>query len=78
MGEGIEVKPGATVKLSQGGYHIMFMNLTQPLIAEDHVKATLDFAKAGKVEVEFYVQDAKAPATMHDAMPDMPGMTEGQ
>ncbi len=53
---GLEIKPGQTVKLNPGGYHVMFMGLKQQLKQGEHFKATLDFAKAGKVDVDFAVE----------------------
>jgi hypothetical protein len=53
---GIEIKPGETVKLSPGGYHVMFVGLKKPLEKGQHVDATLEFAKAGKVKVFFLVE----------------------
>ena len=53
---GLEIKPGQTVTLQPGGFHVMFTGLKQPLTKGEHVKATLQFAKAGKVEVYFLVE----------------------
>ena len=53
---GIEIKPGQTVKLDPGGYHVMLMGLKQQLKQGEHFKATLEFAKAGKVDVDFTVE----------------------
>lgn len=53
---GLEIKPGETVTLKPGGYHLMFTGLKQALKQGEHVKATLNFAKAGKAEVDFTVQ----------------------
>ncbi len=53
---GLEIKPGETVTLDPGGYHIMLMGMKQQLKEGDHFKATLDFEKAGKVNVDFAVQ----------------------
>jgi hypothetical protein len=63
---GIEIKPGQTVTLDPGGYHIMIMGLKEPLTQGSHFKATLEFAKAGKVDVDFTVEGvgAKAPGGM--------------
>jgi copper(I)-binding protein len=70
---GIEVKPGATVELKPGGYHIMFMDLKRGLTKGETVKGTLEFKKAGKVDVEFAVEALAASAPAHgDAA--MPGM----
>jgi periplasmic copper chaperone A len=52
---GIEIKPGETVELKSGGYHLMFMDLKQPLKQGDTLKATLQFDKAGPLDVNFNV-----------------------
>jgi copper(I)-binding protein len=52
---GLEIKPGETVELKSGGYHLMFMDLKQPLKQGDTFKATLQFQKAGPLEVSFNV-----------------------
>ena len=57
---GLEIKPGQTVTLKPGGYHIMFMNLNKQLKQGDHFKVTLDFAKAGKVDVDFTTEGIAA------------------
>lgn len=56
VGQGVEIKPGERVEFKPGGYHVMFMGLKQQLVQGQHFKATLQFEKAGKVEVEFAVQ----------------------
>ena len=53
---GIEIKPGQTVTLDPGGYHVMFVGLKDQLKQGGHFKATLQFAKAGKVDVDFVVE----------------------
>jgi copper(I)-binding protein len=53
---GVEIKPGETVELKSGGYHLMFMDLKQPLKQGDTIKATLQFEKAGPLEVKFNVR----------------------
>lgn len=58
---GLVIKPGATVELKPGGYHIMFMDLRQPLEQGQQVKGALTFEKAGTIEVEFTVEAAGAP-----------------
>jgi copper(I)-binding protein len=52
---GLEIKPGETVELKSGGYHLMFMDLKQPLKQGDSFKTTLQFEKAGSLEVNFNV-----------------------
>ena len=53
---GIDIKPGQTVELKPGGYHVMFVGLKQPFERGQHVKATLQFEKAGNVAVNFIVE----------------------
>lgn len=53
---GLEIKPGATVELKPGGYHLMFMDLKEPLKEGQTVKGTLTFEKAGNVAVEYVVR----------------------
>ena len=60
---GLVIKPGETVALKPGGYHLMFLDLRSPLKKGQTVKGTLSFAKAGSVPVTFVVEGiaAKAP-----------------
>ena len=53
---GVEIRPGATIELRPGGYHIMFLRLKQPLKEGDKLSGTLTFEKAGTVPVEFAVR----------------------
>jgi copper(I)-binding protein len=63
---GLEVKPGETLELKPGGFHVMLTGLKQPLEKGQKVKATLEFEKAGKVDVEYVVEAPGAPApAMH-------------
>lgn len=61
---GLDIAPGASVMLAPGGFHMMFMDLKQPLKEGDSVKGTLTFEKAGTVDVVFDVRGigASAPA----------------
>lgn len=52
---GVALPAKATVELKPGGYHVMFMNVTQPFKEGEMIKATLVFEKAGPVDVEFSV-----------------------
>jgi copper(I)-binding protein len=69
---GLEIKPGETVELKPQGLHLMFVGLKKPLKQGDHVKATLEFEKAGKVEVDFDVSGVGGMGA--PAGHDMPGM----
>lgn len=53
--KGLEIKPGETVTLKPGSYHVMFMDLKQQIKEGAPVKGTLVFEKAGKVEVSYRV-----------------------
>lgn len=60
---GVEVKPGQTVKLNPEGNHLMLMGLKAPLKQGSVIEGTLHFEKAGAVDVGFTVESigAKAP-----------------
>jgi periplasmic copper chaperone A len=69
--DGLEIKPGETVELKPGGYHLMFEDLKQPLKQGDTVEGTLTFAKAGTVAVTFKVggiADTVPPAAATEPM----------
>jgi len=53
--DGLEIKPGETVELKPGGYHVMFVDLKEPLKQGEDVTVTLKFAKAGTIEVKYPV-----------------------
>ncbi len=60
--KGLTIEPGKTVKLAPGGYHLMMFNLKGPLKQGDKVPVTLEFEKAGKVQVSLDVQGIGAQA----------------
>jgi copper(I)-binding protein len=66
---GLEIKPGETVELKPGSFHVMFTDLKNPLTPGQHVKAALVFEKAGAVNVEFDVRAMGAESGQ-----GMPGM----
>jgi copper(I)-binding protein len=55
LANGLEIKPGQTVELKPGGFHLMFMGLSSGLKAGQPVKGTLRFEKAGTLDVEYRV-----------------------
>jgi copper(I)-binding protein len=59
LADGLEIPAGGEVMLQPGGYHVMFMKLTEPLKEGENRKATLTFRNAGRVEVEFGVKSRK-------------------
>lgn len=64
---GLEIKPGETVELKPGSYHVMFIDLKAPIKEGDVVKGMLKFEKAGMVAVEFKAgaMGGAAPAAGH-------------
>jgi len=70
---GLEIKPGQTVTLDPSGYHVMFVGLKDQLKQGDRFKATLQFAQAGKVDVDFIIEGLGAKTGGGD-MPGMGGM----
>ena len=67
---GIDLAAGQTVKLAPGGYHVMLIDLKQPLKAGDSVPLTLTLERADKtrttVETKAAVRDMAAMAGGHD------------
>jgi len=53
---GLEIKPGESVELKPGSFHVMLMGLKQPLEKGQRIKGTLEFEKAGKVDIEYVVE----------------------
>ena len=67
--KGIEIKPGQTVEFKPGSYHLMFVGLKEPFEKGKRVKGTLQFEKAGTVEIEYAVEAiGSSPAMDHGKM----------
>ena len=66
MTNGLDIPAHGTIRLAPGGYHMMFTHLTKPLTKGEKVQATLTFAHAGPVTVDFNVEGvgAAGPAPM--------------
>lgn len=60
--DGLPLPAGATVELRPGGYHLMFIAPREGFTAGKRVRATLVFAEAGELEVEFDVRSASTTA----------------
>jgi copper(I)-binding protein len=56
LANGLEIKPGETVELRPGSFHIMLVGLKQPVETGNRVKGTLVFEKAGTVDIEYVVE----------------------
>lgn len=63
--DGLQVPAGGALTLRPGSFHVMLMDLKQPLKAGDTVPLTLRFEGAGTVETELEV---RAAGTMAPAM----------
>ncbi len=53
---GLEIKPGETVELKPGSFHVMMMGLEGGYEEGQKISGTLTFEKAGTLKVEFAVQ----------------------
>jgi uncharacterized protein YcnI len=62
---GLEIKPGQSVELKPGGYHLMVTGLKEPLKEGQTVKGTLVFESAGTIEVEYRVAPIGAQSGGH-------------
>ncbi|MCX9146019.1 copper chaperone PCu(A)C [Erythrobacter sp. WG] len=71
LADGLEVPAGGEVTLKPGSFHVMLMDLKQPLKAGDKVPLTLTFAGAGALETELEVRPA-------GTMPAMDHSTHGK
>ena len=60
---GVEIPAGATVELKPGGLHLMFLNVAEPFVESASVPVTLQFEKAGTVEVTLPVRAGKGGAS---------------
>ena len=61
-----EIAPGQTVELAPGsGHHLMFTGLREGIRQGKAISGTLDFEKAGKVEVEYAVAPIGAQSSGH-------------
>ena len=54
--QGIDIPAGGSARLSPGGYHVMFLQLTAPFKQDAQVPVVLKFEKAGEVRVNFTVK----------------------
>lgn len=70
---GFEVPANGELVLSAGGYHIMLLDLKEPLKPGDDVHLELTFEHAGVIPLTAPVQAGEATG----GMDDMPGMDHG-
>lgn len=62
LSEPLLIPAGETVTLGPIGFHIMFMDLVKPFKEGETVDVTLEFEKAGKVNLPFHVNPANGSA----------------
>ncbi len=67
--QGAEIKPGATLVLKPGSYHLMLLGLKGQLLPGGAVHLTLTFSKAGQVEVTMPVETVGATGPVSAAKP---------
>jgi len=68
--DGLVIPAGETVSLKPGGYHVMFMDLTGPLLEGETITMRLFFETAGEVDLTLPVGPTNAGAMgtmMHSA-----------
>lgn len=58
--DGLVLPAGGTVELAPGGYHMMIMGLTEPLVEGQVIEMVLTFAQAGAVTVPFEIRKINA------------------
>jgi copper(I)-binding protein len=58
LSEGLPLPAGETVSLAPGGYHVMLLDLAEPLEAGEDFDVTLDFATADDMTISVTVGDA--------------------
>ena len=66
---GLSIPPGRSITLAPGGLHIMLMELKAPFKEGDKVPLTLQFEKAGTVDVMLDVQAMGAQQPSGMSMP---------
>lgn len=65
LDDGLAVPAGETVELKSGGYHLMFIAPEKPYKEGETVPVTLEFEKAGKIEVNFPVTAQNGKSSDH-------------
>jgi periplasmic copper chaperone A len=72
LDKGLDIKPGETVSLKPGSFHIMMMGLSKPFVAGEMVHGTLHFEKSGTIDVDFKVEAMGAEPAGHHNHSSMP------
>ena len=62
LDKGLVIKPGETVELKPGSFHVMMIGMKQPLKDGETIKGTLVFERAGTIEIGYKVEPLGARA----------------
>lgn len=65
LADGLVIPAGETVELKPGGYHLMFMEIAEPLVEGEMVEGTLEFQNAGSVAIQFAIMGKGAKSMDH-------------
>lgn len=72
LAEIIEIPAGATIRLQPGGYHIMLMELENPLTEGDNFPLTLIFESGEEISVEAIISQTPIPNELEaDALTEL-------
>jgi len=66
--QGLVIPAGETVTLEPGGYHVMYMGVTDNFEVGDEFPLTLVFEQAGEIELTIKVEARMGEAMQHDEM----------
>ncbi|MEQ1900059.1 MAG: copper chaperone PCu(A)C [Devosia sp.] len=64
--DGLVIPARQSVTLAPGGFHVMFMDLKQPIVEGTTIPVTLTFENAGSIEVQLAVGPIDADGPSHD------------
>ena len=56
--DGLALTAGETVKFEPGSYHVMLLDLAEPLEVGDEIEVTLEFAKANSMTITVEVAES--------------------
>ncbi|PKM04903.1 MAG: hypothetical protein CVV16_03180 [Gammaproteobacteria bacterium HGW-Gammaproteobacteria-6] len=62
----LSIEPAQALEFQPGGYHIMLFNLQQPLVAGEQFPLTLEFERAGKIDVIVNIDNGAQPSPAHE------------
>ena len=62
---GIQIRPGESVRIAPNGLHLMIVGPDEGFVLGARIPMTLEFERAGKVEVELAVESTRARAADH-------------